>query len=238
VWLGHPLHPVLTDIPVGAWTAAMILDAAGEDSAADLAVTVGLVGAAGSAVTGLTDWQATDGSARRVGLVHGLLNATATTLFVASMVSRKRRKRPMGQTLAALGYGVAMAAAYLGGHLVYRKQVGVNHAIGTNPPEDWTPTIGSEELREGSSVRALAGDARVLLTRRGGEVFAIGEVCSHFGGPLAEGKIEGDTVQCPWHGSRFCVRDGSVADGPATHPQPKFEARVSGGRIEVRATRR
>src|SRR3954470_14797129 len=116
VWLGHPLHPVLTDIPIGAWTAALVLDAADRKDA-DWAIQVGLIGAVGAAVTGLTDWQATDGPARRVGLVHGLLNVTATALFTASLVCRKRRERSTGRTLAALGYGVAMAAAYLGGHL-------------------------------------------------------------------------------------------------------------------------
>jgi nitrite reductase/ring-hydroxylating ferredoxin subunit/uncharacterized membrane protein len=234
VWLGHPLHPALTSVPLGAWTAAVILDAADEQSAADLAVCIGLTGAAGSAITGLTDWQATDGSARRVGLVHGLLNVTATTLFALSYASRKRRDRSTGRTLAAVGYAVGMVAAYFGGHLVFRKKVGVNHATDAEPPEDWTPTIAAEELRDGEPRRVQAGDARVLLVRRGGAIHAIGEICSHFGGPLAEGKLEGDTIECPWHASRFCVRDGSVVDGPATHPQPRYEARVNAGRIEVR----
>src|SRR5512138_405200 len=66
VWLGHPLHPVLTDIPVGSWTAGLILDimdasgARGCAKGADAALKVGLAGAAGAAITGLTDWQATD----------------------------------------------------------------------------------------------------------------------------------------------------------------------------------
>jgi nitrite reductase/ring-hydroxylating ferredoxin subunit/uncharacterized membrane protein len=233
VWLGHPLHPVLTDVPVGAWTAAVILDAAGETRAADLAVATGLIGAAGSAVTGLTDWQATDGAARRVGLVHGLLNVTATALFGASLICRKKRERSAGVTLAAIGYGVAMAAAYLGGHLVYRKQIGVNHAT-ADGPDEWTD---AGEVSEGEMKRADVGGARVLVVRRNGEVFAISEICSHLGGPLAEGQLEGDVVQCPWHSSRFCVRDGSVVDGPATHPQPQFEARTAGGRVQVRAIR-
>jgi nitrite reductase/ring-hydroxylating ferredoxin subunit/uncharacterized membrane protein len=234
VWLGHPLHPVLTDIPVGAWTAAVILDLA-DEKAADLAVQVGLVGAIGSAVTGLTDWQATDGSARRIGLVHGLLNAAATTLFAVSLVKRKGRDRSTAKTLAAVGYAIAVASAYLGGHLVYRKQIGVDHAIGNVPPEDWTPVLDSNELADGEPRRVDVSGARVLLVRRGGEIYAIGEVCSHLGGPLAEGELQGDVIQCPWHGSRFCVRDGSVVDGPATHPQPRFEARVNAGKIEVRS---
>jgi nitrite reductase/ring-hydroxylating ferredoxin subunit/uncharacterized membrane protein len=236
VWLGHPLHPVLTDIPVGAWTAALILDIADEREGADLAVKVGLAGAVGSAVTGLTDWQATDGSARRIGLVHGLLNITATTLFAVSMVKRNQRGgRGAGKTLAAIGYAVAFASAYLGGHLVYRKQIGVDHAIGNTPPEDWTPALDAIELPDGEPRRVDVGGARVLLVRREGEIYAIGEVCSHLGGPLAEGELQGDVIQCPWHGSRFCVRDGSVVDGPATHPQPRYEARVNGGKIEVRS---
>src|SRR6266849_2888512 len=81
VWLGHPLHPALTDIPLGAWTTAVICDALEEitsrkefGKAADVAVTVGLVGAVGAALTGLTDWSDTDGRARKVGAVHGMLN--------------------------------------------------------------------------------------------------------------------------------------------------------------------
>jgi nitrite reductase/ring-hydroxylating ferredoxin subunit/uncharacterized membrane protein len=235
VWLGHPLHPVLTDIPVGAWTAAVILDLVDEREGADLAVTVGLAGAIGSAVTGLTDWQATDGSARRIGLVHGLLNIAATALFGVSLAKRNRRDRSAARTLAAIGYAVALTSAYLGGHLVFRKQIGVNHAIGNTPPEDWTPVLDDNELSDGEPRRIDAGGARVLLVRRGGEIYAIGEVCSHLGGPLAEGELQGEVIQGPWHGSRFCVRDGSVVDGPATHPQPRFQARVNAGRIEVRA---
>src|SRR5688572_16310883 len=89
VWLGHPLHPVFTDVPIGAWTTALALDAAADGDpamgrAATFAMGVGLAGAAGAAVTGLTDWSETDGQARRTGLVHGLLNVAATTLFATA----------------------------------------------------------------------------------------------------------------------------------------------------------
>src|SRR4051812_32883223 len=93
VWLGHPLHPVFTDLPIGAWTTALALDcAAGRDRgmqrAATFAMGVGLTGALGAAVTGLTDWSETQGHAGRTGLIHGLLNLTATTLFATSFVQR------------------------------------------------------------------------------------------------------------------------------------------------------
>ncbi|MGZ6404346.1 MAG: DUF2231 domain-containing protein, partial [Bdellovibrionota bacterium] len=110
-WLGHPLHVILTDVPIGAWTAAIAFDALESITgrraygvAADAAVTVGLVGAVGAATTGLTDWQDIDPPARRIGLVHGLLNVVSATFFTGSLVARKRRSRSNGRNLAALGY--------------------------------------------------------------------------------------------------------------------------------------
>jgi nitrite reductase/ring-hydroxylating ferredoxin subunit len=177
----------------------------------------------------------TDGPARRVGLTHGLLNICATGLYVASLVARSRRNRSGGRALALAGFVVSSAAAYLGGNLVYGKQIGVSHTAGEPLPHDWTPVMATEALEEGRPQRAEVNGVKVLMLRREGQVLCISEVCSHLGGPLAEGKIEGDTVTCPWHGSRFCLRDGSVIDGPATHPQPCFETRVHEGRIEVKA---
>lgn len=243
-WLGHPLHPVLTDVPVGAWTAALALDAMETISGrkelsagADAAIAVGLVGALGSAVTGLTDWSDTYGRARKVGLLHGLLNAGATVLYTTSLVMRRRKKRSAGLGLAMLGYAATSAAAYLGGHLVYGEQIGVDHTAAQEMPNEFVAVLGESELGEGEMKKVEANGVPVLLVRRGGEIHAIAHTCSHLGGPLSEGKLEGDVVQCPWHGSRFNIRDGSVVDGPATFPQPCFETRVREGQIEVRSTR-
>jgi nitrite reductase/ring-hydroxylating ferredoxin subunit/uncharacterized membrane protein len=241
-WLGHPLHPALTDVPIGAWTAALALDAMESISGrrelgagADAAIAVGLVGAAGAAVTGLTDWSETDGRARKVGLLHGLLNVGATVLYTTSLVLRRKQKRNAGIGFAMLGYAVSNASAYLGGHLVFGEQIGVDHAAAQEMPKEFVPVFSDAELREGEMKRADAGGVPVLLVRREGAVCALAHTCSHLGGPLSEGKLEGDVVQCPWHGSRFNVRDGSVVDGPATFPQPRFEARVREGQIEVRS---
>jgi nitrite reductase/ring-hydroxylating ferredoxin subunit/uncharacterized membrane protein len=243
-WLGHPLHPVLTDVPIGAWTAALALDAMESISGrkelgagADVAIAVGLLGAAGSAVTGLTDWSETYGRARKVGLLHGLLNAGATALYTTSLVMRRRKKRSAGMGLAMLGYAVSSAAAYLGGHLVYGEQVGVDHTAAQEMPKEFVAVLPEGELSEGEMKKVEADGVPVLLVRRNGEIHAIAHTCSHMGGPLSEGKLEGEVVQCPWHGSRFNVRDGSVVDGPATFPQPCFEARVREGQIEVRSAR-
>ncbi|MFP5264794.1 MAG: Rieske 2Fe-2S domain-containing protein [Blastocatellia bacterium] len=244
-WLGHPLHSVLTDIPVGAWTAALVLDAMDEMSegkkfgrGADAAVAVGIVGAVASAVTGLTDWHKTDGTARRVGVTHGLMNATALALYATSLVCRRSNDRRAGRGLSFLGYAIASASAYLGGHLVYSEQVGVDHTANQRPPKEFVPVMAEAELREGELRRAEAGDMPVLLARRGGRIFAIAETCSHFGGPLAEGKLEGDSVRCPWHGSLFSLEDGRVLEGPSVHTQPCFDVRVRDGQIEVRAANR
>ena len=130
-WLGHPLHPALTSVPLGAWTTALALDAAGNGDpglrrAATFAIGVGLVGAAGAAVTGLTDWSETGGTARREGLVHGLLNVTATALMATSYILRKQGSHDDGRVCAWTGFAIAMGAAYLGGNLVYRQGVGVS----------------------------------------------------------------------------------------------------------------
>lgn len=240
-WLGHPLHPVLTDIPVGAWTAAVIMDTAsgGNDESlargAETAVCVGLIGALGAAVTGITDWKETDGKARRMGLIHGLLNLTGFALFTASYFLRRSGRHGEARGYGYAGYGVALAAAYLGGNLVFTQRIGTDHSAGNEPRgDDFTPVLRDSELADGELRRVEKDGRRILLARRQGRVFAMVEVCSHLGGPLADGKLEGDCVKCPWHGSRFYLQDGSVADGPATHPQPTLQVRIHNGFIEVK----
>lgn len=241
-WLGHPLHPVLTDIPLGAWTVAMVLDgldaARGRDDnakAADAAIGIGLVGATGAAVTGITDWQGSGEQAPRAGMLHGMMNLGATALYVGSLVARRRGDRSLGRTLSVLGYAVICASAYIGGELVYGERIGVDHGTREELPEKWTAILPADELPENKLTRAETGDVRVLLVRQGEQILALGEVCSHLGGPLAEGALEGCSVRCPWHGSRFDLHDGRVLDGPATYPQPTFETRVRQGQIEVKA---
>lgn len=242
-WLGHPLHPVLTDIPIGAWTTAIVFDGLETLSGrkefrpgADAAVAIGLVGAVGAAITGITDWSDTYGRGRKIGLMHGLLNTGGTLLFGASLLMRRRKKsRRAGIGLAMLGYVVTNAAAYLGGHLVAGEQIGVDHTAGQEYPHEFVPVLAEGDLPENKLTRAEAKSISVLLIRRNGQIHALAEHCSHLGGPLAEGKLEGDTVQCPWHDSCFSITDGRVINGPATFPQPCFETRIHAGQIEVRS---
>ncbi len=235
-WLGHALHPVLTDIPVGAWTTALVLDVAGQNDAADLAVGIGLIGAVGSAVTGLVDWSETDPPAKGVGLLHGILNLAAAGLYTASLISRRGGSRRQGIALSVAGYAIASASAYLGGHLVFGEQVGVDHTATPDrgQPDKYTAVMRESELKEKKPVRVDVGDTAVLLVRVDDRIHAIANTCSHLGGPLNEGKLEGDTIVCPWHGSRFCLTNGKVEGGPAVYDERVFDVRVRDGHIEVR----
>ncbi|MVN21852.1 Rieske 2Fe-2S domain-containing protein [Mucilaginibacter arboris] len=242
-WLGHPLHPIITDVPVGSWTAAVVLDAmelSGQKkyaAGADAAIAIGLAGAVGAAVSGITDWSGTTQKRSQIGLMHGILNVAATALYTTSYIMRKNkgpRKTAIG--LALLGYGITSAAAYLGGHLVYVEQTGVDHtATAAKYPKEFVAVLPENELADNSMKRVQAGEIPVLLAKKNGEIFAIAHTCSHLGGPLSEGDLLDDNcVRCPWHGSVFSLEDGSVVDGPATAPQPKFEVRTNNGQIEVR----
>lgn len=241
--LGHPLHPLLTDIPIGAYTTTAVMDVmelcGNEDlkAGADASLAIGLAGAAGAAVTGVADWTGTSGQNRRIGLMHATLNIGATLLNTASLVLRKKKtNRKLAMGLSFVAYGVTTLSAYLGGHLVYGQQMGVDHTAGGGAyPLKFTDAYADEELKEGKMVCAKVDDIPVLLARQSGRVYAIANTCSHLGGPLSDGKLlDNACVKCPWHGSVFSLEDGRVIDGPATEHQPKFETRVRKERIQVR----
>jgi nitrite reductase/ring-hydroxylating ferredoxin subunit/uncharacterized membrane protein len=241
VWLGEPLHVVLTDIPIGAWTAAMIFDAlslvrSGRPLAwaADASLAIGLAGAACSAATGVTDWSDVDPPARRTGLIHGLLNISATAMFATSLILRKKKLRAGGRLSAALGYVLMAYAAHLGGKMVYENRVGVDRTDGQPLPQDFVAILPESDLADDKPTRAVHEGVPILLVRRGNRLFAMAETCSHFSGPLSEGKLVGDSIVCPLHNSRFSLEDGRVIDGPAVHAQPCLEARIRSGHIEVR----
>jgi nitrite reductase/ring-hydroxylating ferredoxin subunit/uncharacterized membrane protein len=236
-WLGHPLHPVLTDVPVGAWTCSMVLDLVGGESAAGASRTlvgVGVLAAVPTAVSGWSDWADTDGEDRRIGIAHAVGNVAAATLYALSWVARRRGHRGRGILLGLLGGGVASATAYLGGHLVYGRGIGVDWTAFDRVPKRWTPVIDVDALHDGEPATVEVRGTEILLVRRGGEVLALANRCSHRGGPLAKGELDAQTVTCPWHGSRFLLATGDVVRGPATSPQPRYETRITEGKVELR----
>ncbi|HSC03163.1 MAG TPA: Rieske (2Fe-2S) protein [Solirubrobacteraceae bacterium] len=241
VWLGAPLHPALTDVPVGAWTAALALDTAsmltGDEAlgdAADRVLAVGALAALPAAATGLNDLRDLIGQSRQVAMVHALLNVIGLSFTSASIALRFRGRRGLARGLSATGYLISASAAHLGGKLTFGLGIRVNRTIGETMPDSFVPVLDAGEL-QGEQLRQVTVDGvPVLLARsRTGEVCALANVCTHLGGPLAEGSRDGDTVTCPWHGSRFDLHTGAVVEGPAVFAQPRIQARERDGKIEV-----
>lgn len=239
--MGHPLHPVLTDLPIGAWTMACIFDAmhafdkrTDTARAADVCVNVGILGAAGAALTGLADWSETYGRPARIGVVHATSNTLALTLYVASHFLRKQN-RTAGKIASFAGYAMATIGAGLGGHLVFGEVQGVNHAAAEDLPTEWVRLLPADELMDGKPHRAKLKNRDIVLVRHQANTFALLDSCAHLGGPLSKGTVDDCSITCPWHGSRYSLKDGRVLDGPATLNQPTFETRISEGYVEVRA---
>jgi nitrite reductase/ring-hydroxylating ferredoxin subunit/uncharacterized membrane protein len=237
-YVGHPLHPVLTDVPIGAFGMSTLLDMVGGPSAeraADLLVGAGVLAAVPTAASGLNDWSDTYGADTRVGLVHATINTAALGLYAASLGERARGHRGRGKALGLAGFGVLLAGSYLGGHLTFARGVNVNRTAWQEGPAQWTPVLADADLRDGQPRTVEVEGVTVLLHRTSGRVQALANTCSHMGGPLDEGTIVDGCVTCPWHGSVFRLADGSIVRGPASSPQPHYDVRVSDGRVEVRA---
>src|SRR4051794_31771887 len=151
-WLGHALHPVLTDVVIGSFTSATLLDVLGGDddgTAAERLIGVGIAAYAPTALTGVNDWadsEPADDAVRRVGLVHASTNAVALTLYGSSLAARRRGSRTKGKLLSVAGATVLAAGGYLGGHLSFTKGVGPNQTAYDPGPDDWTKAIDSGEL--------------------------------------------------------------------------------------------
>jgi nitrite reductase/ring-hydroxylating ferredoxin subunit/uncharacterized membrane protein len=235
-WLGHPLHPLLTDVTIGAWTSALVLDLIGDertDAAAQSLVGVGLLSAVPTAAAGLSDWSDTLGADRRIGFVHAAGNVTGVALYLLSYLARRDGRVRAGKTIGLLGSAVVTTGAYLGGHLIYRLGWGVDRNAWKQGTDGWETVAGEADLDEGKPVAVQAGDDTVLLFRTGAKVYAISNICGHAGGPLHEGTIAGGCVTCPWHGSTFRLVDGHVMRGPATGHQAAYDVRVEGGNVRV-----
>jgi nitrite reductase/ring-hydroxylating ferredoxin subunit/uncharacterized membrane protein len=238
-WMGHPAHPMLTDVPIGAWTSALMLDLLGGSAAAkgaDALVGVGVLAALPTAITGLSELADLGTEHERaIAGAHAIGNTVAVALYAASYVARKTGSRTIGIGISTAGAGLMMAAAFLGGHLSFRKGIGVDHTAFEYPVEEWTSVLADDELDEGEAKLVNAAGNDVMVYRTNGTLCALADHCVHAGGPLHEGSIEGGRVTCPWHASTFNLADGSLVRGPATAPQPSYDARVHDGNIEVRS---
>lgn len=131
-WLGHALHPILTDVVIGSFTSASMLDLlGGDDDAAQRLIALGIASYAPTALSGVSDWsdhQETEPGIRRVGLVHAAGNAFALSLYTASLIARRGGDHRRGKLLALGGAAAMGAAGYLGGHMTLVQGVGVEDA--------------------------------------------------------------------------------------------------------------
>ncbi len=236
--MGHALHPLLTDVPIGTWTSSVLLDLAGEDEAAAKLIGAGLLATAPTLATGWSDWadsEMGDPGVRRIGLMHAAVNGTAIALMAASLAARRSGLPAAASCSSLAGVSVLGAGGWLGGHLPYAKGIGVDQTIFDAAIDEWASTDVSEsELADGAARCAMVDGTPVMLVRHDGEVRALHNRCAHRGGPLSDGEISDGTVTCPWHATVFSLTDGSVESGPSTFPQPVYETRVTDGKIEVR----
>ncbi len=242
-WVGHPLHPALSDLPIGLWTGVMVLDVMDRDpaprrglDAAGMLSAAGILAAGATALTGLSDWTVSEDQDRRIWLFHGLLNTVALGLQGASLGTRLAGRRRTAGALGAASLTVTAAAGYLGGHLVFTKGVMVNRVAWAVGPRRWTRALPEADLPDDSPTAVEAEGRQVMLYRHDGSLYAIDNVCSHAGGLLSRGTVADLIVTCPQHGARFALADGCVGRGPASQPQPVLPTRIRNGWIEVRGS--
>jgi nitrite reductase/ring-hydroxylating ferredoxin subunit len=244
-WLGHPLHPVLVQVPVGSWLSAGVLDAVPSmRPAATLLIGTGVAASVPAALSGAADWSEQEAGVRRLGAIHASLNVAALGLYVGSLVARGKGRGGLGRVLSYAGLGIATASASIGGHMSYSQSSGASHAATAARAltSDWIDLGPLDDLPENRPVlRTGSGgsvDVPLVAVRRGSRVDVFIGACSHMSGPLQEGKIEevrGSTcLVCPWHDSAFDLDNGEPRRGPAANAQEKLEVRMEAGRVHAR----
>jgi nitrite reductase/ring-hydroxylating ferredoxin subunit/uncharacterized membrane protein len=240
-WLGHPVHSVVTDVPIGALTVSIVADLIGQHLVADVSMLLGVLAMVAAAVTGLADYTEVDGNARTRATVHGTLMVVTLVLYLISLVIRSGNPpdRLVAIVLAISGYLLLALAAAIGGDLVYLIGTHVNRHAWRGAGTKWIALDlgGLPDIPQGGPTKLKAGINELAVIREGDRILALHAQCAHAGGPLAEGTVvDGDRLQCPWHGSRFKLADGHVVRGPAMYDQPAYDVRraESGGGWEVR----
>ncbi|WP_245724692.1 Rieske (2Fe-2S) protein [Micromonospora citrea] len=241
VWLGHPLHPAMVQVPVGAWISTAVLDVLpGQRRAATTLCAVGTVSALPAAVAGLNDWAALARDQRRIGLVHAASNSVGLVFYAGSVAARLSGRHNLGRTLGFLGLSAASMGAYIGGHLAYKQGAQVNQSISElhRMSDGWHALADMAALPQRKLITREIDDVSVILYRHGDEVTVMLERCPHQSGPLAQGEVREvdghECVVCPWHGSTFRLNGGEVVHGPSGNDQQILPTRIVDGMLEAR----
>jgi nitrite reductase/ring-hydroxylating ferredoxin subunit/uncharacterized membrane protein len=243
-WLGHSLHAVIVDVVIGGATVVLFFDILRTFFAVDGLATastwgLGLVwlAALGAILSGLTDAKDTPPShaERDVAILHGIINIVGFALIGISFFQRLGDSHDVAFWLLLVGYLVISVGGYLGGHIVFKYGYMVNHNAFSKGrrAKEFTAVVPLADVPEGGPTKVMFGTTAVMLVRRGEVVHALKETCSHAGGPLSEGVLEGERITCPWHGSVFRITDGAVVHGPAASRQPSYRARIADGQVEL-----
>jgi len=237
-WLGHPLHALLTDVPIGALTLTIVLDVIGQPVAADVALLIGVLSMLAAAVVGYADYSTTDGRARVRATIHSTLMLVSLGIYLISLAIRATgpTSRGLPIALSIVAYLVLAGGAFVGGDVAYVMGNMVDRHAWRPSGTKWQP-LEVGEITEGSLVKARVGLQELVLIRTGDAILALHNQCAHAGGPLNEGSLVDGSIECPWHGSRFEVATGRRRRGPTVYDQPTYEVRpVDGGGYEVRRT--
>ncbi|GAA4566018.1 hypothetical protein GCM10023176_15320 [Micromonospora coerulea] len=241
VWLGHPLHPAMVQVPVGSWISAAVVDLLpGQRRAATALVALGTFSALPAAVAGLNDWAGLARDQRRIGLVHATSNTIGVALYAGSLAARLNGRHGLGRALAYLGLSAASTGAYLGGHLAYKQGAQTTQSVSElhRISDGWHSLADMATLPQRQLVTREVDDVSVILYRHGDEVTVMLERCPHQSGPLGQGEVQEinghDCVVCPWHGSTFRLNGGEVVHGPSANDQQVLPTRVVDGMLETR----
>jgi nitrite reductase/ring-hydroxylating ferredoxin subunit/uncharacterized membrane protein len=253
----HPIHPMLVAFPIGLWIGSFAFDVAALAkadpslaAAGFYAVIGGCAGAVLAAIAGAADLFGvvpSRSSAKNRGYIHALLNVGALVLFI---IVAARRGGPGAMPdgfsilLSAISVILILCSGWLGGTLVYRNQIGVDHRYANagqwreRTLKGWDqPVCNQSELADGQMVLAEVKGLKVVVGRCPEGMFAFSNHCTHKGGPLSDGALVGCTVQCPWHGSQFDIRSGHVVAGPARSSIETYPVEVRGGEVFVTPNR-
>jgi nitrite reductase/ring-hydroxylating ferredoxin subunit/uncharacterized membrane protein len=241
-WLGHPLHGVLTDAPIGILFLVIVFDVLGNPGAATVALAVGILTMLAAALAGFADYADTDGKARERATLHSTLMLGALVLYLVSLVLRLgsgSAASTAGIVVSILAFLVLTAAAYVGGDVVYVLGNMVSRHAFRGAGAKWIALEPAEleggAIPEGRPIKARLGINQLVLVRQGERILALHDTCAHAGGSLSGGALVDGTIECPLHTSRFRLQNGNVVRGPSVYDQPAYEVRArDGGGWEAR----
>jgi nitrite reductase/ring-hydroxylating ferredoxin subunit/uncharacterized membrane protein len=250
---GHPIHPILVSFPIAFFTGTILFDVAAQVFSKQQFLQTGkylniagIVFALCAAVPGIIDYFLTvppKSSAKKRATKHGLINISVVLIFSLALVMKYKMAMPwLIIAVEVAGFILLSIAGYMGGTLVYRNQIGVYNRYankgfwreGSTPATSGKIEVASaDELKTDQMKLVHVGGKRIVIGKTENGYVAFDDRCTHKGGSLAGGVLICDTVQCPWHGSQFDVKTGSVKAGPASEKINTYAVVEEGGKVFV-----